>query len=343
MHRAEEIADVENEQFVAKVAAIDVAKASGMVCTRLPHPAVAGCRVTNVWQVSTTTNAILELADHLAGLGIERVVVESTSTTGGPFVYVLEAAGVPAWLVTGHDVKNVPGRPRPTARAVWLAKLTVRGMLGPSSSRPGNPGITRLHPVAGGTWSGNKPGTRNGWKAARRRPDQTLYGGHRHHGHVRTSDGRGTDHLRTRPPRARCPGPEAVARQTPGTDPGPGRTIRRSPCRAARIVLDAYDALNAQIDTLTTRIEGLISQLRAAAAPEDQDEDDDQAPTDEPPLPVHGAAGRDPWYRPTRRADHNRRDRVGHDDPFPRRRPSGVLGQTVPAAAAAASPSAPVR
>jgi len=32
-----------------------------------------------VWQVSATTNAIMTLADELAGLGIERVVVESTS------------------------------------------------------------------------------------------------------------------------------------------------------------------------------------------------------------------------------------------------------------------------
>jgi D-aminopeptidase len=69
----------DHEQIVERVAAIDVAKASGMVCTREPHPAKAGKRITRVWQVGSTTNQILELADHLADQGIERVVVESTS------------------------------------------------------------------------------------------------------------------------------------------------------------------------------------------------------------------------------------------------------------------------
>ena len=64
----------EHEEIVGRVAAIDVAKASGMVCTRVPHATRAGKRVTKVWQVASTTNQILELADQLAGEGIERVV-----------------------------------------------------------------------------------------------------------------------------------------------------------------------------------------------------------------------------------------------------------------------------
>src|SRR5829696_4109615 len=47
----------ETEELVARVAAIDVAKASGMVCTRVPHPAKPGQRTTKVWQVPATTNA----------------------------------------------------------------------------------------------------------------------------------------------------------------------------------------------------------------------------------------------------------------------------------------------
>jgi len=62
--------------------------------------------------VSTTTNAILELADHLAGLDVERVEIESTSDYCRPFVYLLEGAGVPVWLVNAHEVKNVLGRPK---------------------------------------------------------------------------------------------------------------------------------------------------------------------------------------------------------------------------------------
>ena len=48
--------------IVERVAAVDVAKASGMVCTRVPHALLVGRRVTKVWQVAATTNAILELA-----------------------------------------------------------------------------------------------------------------------------------------------------------------------------------------------------------------------------------------------------------------------------------------
>ena len=35
--------------------------------------------MTKVWNVASTTNAILELADQLAAQRVERVVVESTS------------------------------------------------------------------------------------------------------------------------------------------------------------------------------------------------------------------------------------------------------------------------
>ena len=69
----------EHEQIVERVAAIDVAKASGMVCTRVPHQTTPGKRITRVWEVAATTNAIIALADQLARQGIERVVVESTS------------------------------------------------------------------------------------------------------------------------------------------------------------------------------------------------------------------------------------------------------------------------
>jgi transposase len=107
----------EHQEIVERVAAIDVAKASGMVCTRMPHATKTGRRVTTVWQVSSTTTTILELADHLVGERIERVVVESTSDYWRPFVYVLEARGLVVWLVNAHDVKHLPGRPRPTS---WM-------------------------------------------------------------------------------------------------------------------------------------------------------------------------------------------------------------------------------
>ena len=120
----------EHEEIVGRVAAIDVAKASGMVCTRVPHATKAGKRVTRVWQVASTTNQVLELAEQLVGEGIERVVVESTSDYWRPFVYVLEARGLVVWLVNARDVKHLPGRPKTDKLdAVWLCKLNERGML----------------------------------------------------------------------------------------------------------------------------------------------------------------------------------------------------------------------
>jgi transposase len=127
----------EREEIVERVAAIDVAKASGMVCTRVPHAIKAGKRSTMVWQVPSTTNQILELAEQLAGEGIQRVVVESTSDYWRPFVYLLEARGLVVWLVNAHDVKHLPGRPKTDKLdAVWLAKLNERGMLRPSFVPP---------------------------------------------------------------------------------------------------------------------------------------------------------------------------------------------------------------
>jgi transposase len=127
----------EHEEIVERVAAIDVAKASGMVCSRVPHATKAGQRVTTVWQVSSTTTAILELAEQLAGEGIQRVVVESTSDYWRPFVYLLEARGLVVWLVNAHDVKHLPVAPRPTSwmRCGW-ASSTSGACCDPRSSHP---------------------------------------------------------------------------------------------------------------------------------------------------------------------------------------------------------------
>jgi transposase len=133
----QEIEDEEHEQILERAAAVDVAKASGMVCTRVPHGSRPGKRRTRVWPVDATTGAILELADHLVAEGIEKVTLESTSDYWRIWFYLLESAGLDVQLVRAQDVKQAPGRPKSgKLDAVWLAKLTERGMLRPSFVPP---------------------------------------------------------------------------------------------------------------------------------------------------------------------------------------------------------------
>jgi transposase len=132
---AEEIPDAEHELVIERVAAIDVAKASGTVCLRLAGN--SGRRVSRVWDVQAVTGAVAGLADQLTEVGVQRVTVESTSDYWRIWYYLLEAAGLDVQLVNARDVKNVPGRPKTDKLdAVWLAKLTEKGLLRPSFVPP---------------------------------------------------------------------------------------------------------------------------------------------------------------------------------------------------------------
>jgi transposase len=102
----QEIEDEEHEQVLERVAAVDVAKASGMVCTRVPHQARVGKRRTRVQLVDATTNAILKLGEHLVAEGIEKVTLESTSDYWRIWFYLLEAAGLDVQLVRAQDVQQ---------------------------------------------------------------------------------------------------------------------------------------------------------------------------------------------------------------------------------------------
>ncbi len=149
--RPVEIPDADFELVMERVAAIDVAKAAGKVCVRLPGK--SGRRFSRVWDVAARTGAIGELGEQLIELGIEKVTVESTSDYWRIWYYLLEAAGLSVQLVNARDVKNVPGRPKTDKLdAVWLAKLTEKGLLRPSVRAPGrDPAAARLHPAAGGS------------------------------------------------------------------------------------------------------------------------------------------------------------------------------------------------
>src|SRR5271157_5842564 len=130
-----EIPDADHEVVIERAAAIDVAKVTGTVCVRLPGK--SGRRFSRVWEVSARTGVIGELAQQLIELDVEKVTVESTSDYWRIWYYLMEAAGLDAQLVNARDVKNVPGRPKTDLLdAVWLAKLTEKGLLRPSFVPP---------------------------------------------------------------------------------------------------------------------------------------------------------------------------------------------------------------
>jgi hypothetical protein len=77
---------VEDEDYqlrYERVAGIDVAKASGMVCLRLPPAPGKARRTSRTWEVTATVPDIAVLAGELAAAGVAKVSMESTSVIRG--------------------------------------------------------------------------------------------------------------------------------------------------------------------------------------------------------------------------------------------------------------------
>jgi transposase len=119
----------ERVEVVTYAAAIDVAKGSGMVCTRVPGSRPDRKR-QKIWCAEATYDSVVALMDHLRCEGIQRLVLESTSDYWRIWYYLAEAAGLQVWLVNAKDVKHLPGRGKSDREdCVWLCKLNERGML----------------------------------------------------------------------------------------------------------------------------------------------------------------------------------------------------------------------
>jgi len=132
------IQDEDHEVVYERVAAVDVAKASGVVCMRTPDPARPGRYVNQIWDnVPATRARITELGLELIRCQVQMVTLESTSDYWRIWYYVLESTGLAVQLVSASQAKNLKGRPK-TDRldAMWLARLTQRGMLRPSFVPP---------------------------------------------------------------------------------------------------------------------------------------------------------------------------------------------------------------
>jgi transposase len=265
----QEIPDEQHEQVIDRVAAIDVAKTSGMVCIRVPHASVTKRRVTKVWQVAATTKAILELADHLLGERIEKVTVESTSDYWRGFFYLLEARGLCVQLVNAREVKNVPGRPKTDKLdAVWLAKLTERGMLRPSFVPPAEIRVLRDYTRLRTDLTVER--TRY-WQRLEKLLEDALI-------KITTVASR-IDGVSVREMIEALIAGQRDPRVLAGMARGRLRIKHAALVEAltgcfddhhgelARMLLDQIDSLNAQIERLTTRIEDLLATIPAAGAP----------------------------------------------------------------------------
>jgi transposase len=103
----EVIEDEEHERAWDRVAAIDVAKASGVVCTRVPDEGRPGRRRARVWTAAATMGEVTALGDHLRCQGIEVVTTTSAGCGSSP------GCG-PSWWPSG------PGT-GPGWRSCWSA------------------------------------------------------------------------------------------------------------------------------------------------------------------------------------------------------------------------------
>jgi transposase len=72
----------DNEEIIERVAALDIGKAELVCCARVPDEDHPGERLQEVETYSAMTHALLGMSDHLACLGVTRVVMEATGVTG---------------------------------------------------------------------------------------------------------------------------------------------------------------------------------------------------------------------------------------------------------------------
>ena len=250
-----------------------MAKEFGKVCVRLPDPARPGRRISRVWDTDATTNAVLALACRLIEMGVQKVTVESTSDYWRIWFYLLESQGLDVQLVNARDVKNVPGRPETDKLdAVWLAKLTEKGLLRPSFVPPAP--IRVLRDYTRMRIDFVREGTRH-WQRLEKLLEDAL---------IKVSSvACKLDTLSTRDMiEALIRGerdPQVLAELARGRMRGKRAALVEAltgrfddhHAELARMLLDQIDALDRQVDTLTTRIEAVIAAIPDAGVPTSHD------------------------------------------------------------------------
>lgn len=293
----QEIPDADHELVIERVCAVDVAKASGAVCVRVPHEVKPARRVSRVWEVPATTRAVTDLAAQLVAEGIEKVTVESTADYWRIWFYLLEGAGLEVQLVNARDVKNLPGRPKTDKLdSVWLAKLTEKGLLRPSFVPPAP--IRELRDYTRLRVDLTRERTRH-WQRLEKLLEDSLI--------KISSVVSKLDTLSAREMVEALIAGERDPRRLAELARGRMKSKRAALIEAltgqfddhhaeiARMLLDQIDGLSAQIDQLTVRAEQLLAVMPAAQAPDQPGQGGPTPPgADSPPHTRGGAeTGRD--------------------------------------------------
>jgi transposase len=275
----EEIIDEDYEQVLERVCAIDVAKEFGQVCVRVPR--VDGKRSSKIFAVDATTGEILKLGESLLEQHIEMITLESTSDYWRIFYYLLESCGLRVRLVNARDVKNVPGRPKSDKiDAVWLAKLTERGMLRPSFVPPRE--IRVLRDYTRTRIDLTRDRTRH-WQRLEKLLEDALIKVTTVASKITTVSVRDMLDALIRGERD----PQRLADLARGIMRDKRRELVRAldgrfddhHAELARVLLGQIDSLTTEIDRLTARIEQLVGELPAPEQPIDQPSTRTGAPT----------------------------------------------------------------
>jgi transposase len=268
-----DIPDSDHEVVIERVCAIDVAKASGAVCVRMPHATQPGRRVSRVWDVQATTRAVTDLGDQLVAQGVGKVTVESTSDYWRIWFYLLEAAGLDVQLVNARDVKHLPGRAKSDKLdSVWLAKLTEKGMLRPSFVPPAP--IRELRDYTRLRVDLTRERTRH-WQRLEKLLEDSLIKVSSVASKLNTLSVRDMVEALIageRDPRrlAELARGRMKAKRAELIEALTGRFDDHH-AEIARMLLDQIDALSVQIDRLTVRAEQLLAAMPAAQAPHQGD------------------------------------------------------------------------
>ena len=142
MSRPQVIDDEQHEQVHERVAAIDVAKDSGMVCTRTPHPSRPGARRSTVWTVKARMNAVRALGRQLHKDGIEIVTLESTSDYWRIWLRREASCCIPG--IAGRNLEDIPGSDGLLKIRKVKGTIACQETSGRADARGGRAGKTRV-------------------------------------------------------------------------------------------------------------------------------------------------------------------------------------------------------